>query len=81
MNIQVPAQFHRETMYSLISTVIGDDFAPKYSKIIFDFNALRFIKPAGVTVLSNLIQWLIKIIVLNKTLTRWLLLIIQHIFV
>lgn len=60
MNIQVPAQFHRETMYSLISMVIGDDFTPKYSKIIFDLNALRFIRPAGVTVLSNLIQWLMK---------------------
>lgn len=47
-------------MYRLIDQVIGEDSQPIDDQFIFDFNNLRFIEPVGYTVLSNLIEWLVK---------------------
>lgn len=60
MEVFLPNQFSRDTMYDLITQVIDRDMKPVDSIVVFNFNKLRFIRPAGVTVLSNLVEWLIK---------------------
>lgn len=58
MLIDIPEQFTRETMYELLSKTIDSDFRPISNEIEFDFNSLKFIEPTGVTILSNLVEWL-----------------------
>ncbi|MED4726975.1 MULTISPECIES: ATP-binding protein [Aneurinibacillus] len=60
MDIHVPSQFNRHSMYTLINRVIDADKLPRDEKFIFDFRTLSFIEPVGITVLSNLIQWLFR---------------------
>lgn len=60
MEVFLPARFERTTMYQLIEQVIDTNLQPKGSEIVFNFNSLGFIEPVGVTVLSNLIEWLFK---------------------
>lgn len=45
-------------MYLLLKAVLDDNLEPKASNIIFDFTSLNFIEPVGVTVLSNIFEWL-----------------------
>lgn len=42
-------------MYSFIDQVLDDDSLPRATDFDFDFTRLKFIRPVGVTVLSNLI--------------------------
>lgn len=58
MEVQLPSRFNTDTMCSLINKVIDDNYAPVSQEIIFDFRTLNFIRPVGVTILSNLIEWL-----------------------
>ncbi|WP_193064925.1 ATP-binding protein [Oceanobacillus oncorhynchi] len=58
MHVFVPQQFNRFTMYDLLSSVIDNDLNPKDNEIRFDFQQLQFIEPSGVTILSNLFEWL-----------------------
>ncbi|WP_255905633.1 ATP-binding protein [Priestia aryabhattai] len=58
--VMVPYQFSRQTMYPLLDNVIDRDLNPKASHIKFDFNQLAFIEPTGITILSNLFEWLMK---------------------
>jgi Histidine kinase-, DNA gyrase B-, and HSP90-like ATPase/STAS domain len=46
-------------MYEVISAAI-DDNRPRSDDIIFDFSSLAFVDPNGMTVLSNLLEWLQK---------------------
>lgn len=55
MIVKLPKRFTRETMYEFIELIIDKDMNPRGSEITFDFTSLRFIRPVGVTVLSNLI--------------------------
>jgi len=63
VEIFLPDRFNRITMYQLISEIICENNQPKYNDIVFNFERLRFIKPSGITILNNIIQWLQK----NKT--------------
>lgn len=58
MHVFVPRRFNRFTMYELLSRVIDYDLNPKDDEINFDFEYLKFIEPSGVTILSNLFEWL-----------------------
>ncbi|BBI32663.1 ATP-binding protein [Cohnella abietis] len=55
MKVFLPDQFNRDTMYSFIDEVLNEDALPKSTEFDFDFTRLNFIRPVGVTVLSNLI--------------------------
>lgn len=60
LTVPIPRQLDRTTIYPLVQQVLDEDLNAKCSKITFDFSALVFVKPAGVTVLSNLIEFLRK---------------------
>ncbi|KAB8139246.1 sensor histidine kinase [Gracilibacillus oryzae] len=60
MEVLIPSNFNRFTMYDLLSSVIDNDLNPKDTVISFNFTKLKFIEPAGVTILSNLFEWLHK---------------------
>lgn len=61
MIVEIPNRFTRDTMYHLLEQVIDTDLQPRDEFIGLDFNSLAtFIEPAGVTILSNLIEWLRK---------------------
>lgn len=53
--VSLPSRFERDTMYQFIEKVLDHDNLPKADSIEFDFSTLTFIRPVGVTVLSNLI--------------------------
>ncbi len=58
--IHIPPNMNDETMYPLISSIIGSDGRPIVSDLTLDFGSLEFIEPVGVTILSNVIEWLKK---------------------
>ncbi|PAE17306.1 hypothetical protein CHH91_04690 [Virgibacillus sp. 7505] len=58
LKVYIPEKFKKTTMHILINKVIDSDMMPKSKDISFDFNRLSFIEPAGVTILSNLFEWL-----------------------
>lgn len=55
MKVYLPKNFNRETMYEFINSVLDESMMPRSKEFEFDFTTLRFIRPVGVTVLSNLI--------------------------
>ena len=60
IEIQLPVNFNVGTMYPFIDKVIDEQCDAKCSELTFDFSVIRFIKPVGVVVLSNLIEYLRK---------------------
>lgn len=58
MKAFLPSNFTKDSMYFLLNSVISPDYQPIDSTIEFNFTNLTFIEPAGVTVLSNLFEWL-----------------------
>lgn len=56
--VPLPHNFNKDTMYALVNSVLDEHQDCRYSKIVFDFSSLGFIEPGGVTVLSNLIEYL-----------------------
>ncbi|QAT66804.1 ATP-binding protein [Bacillus glycinifermentans] len=58
LNVKLPYRFTKDTMGGLIDKVITKDFFPKDQEITFDFCSLDYIEPSGVTILSNLFEWL-----------------------
>lgn len=60
MQIALPGNFNRNTMYHFINQIIDNDLQPKDKEFQLDFNSLTFIEPVGFTVLSNVIEWLKK---------------------
>lgn len=60
LTVNIPYSFNKNTMYNFIDTVIDSEMKPKGDKITFSFNNLGFIEPPGVTILSNLIEWLMQ---------------------
>ncbi|QTA85435.1 hypothetical protein [Desulfonema magnum] len=60
MEIFLPDHFDRNSMYSFISDIIYEDNRPKNKEIILNFSSLEFIKPSGITILHNIIQWLLR---------------------
>ncbi|MEK4880111.1 MULTISPECIES: hypothetical protein [Paenibacillus] len=59
MKVYLPEKMNRATMYNFINEIIDDDRQPKADSFEFMFNTLKFIEPVGVTVLSNITEWLI----------------------
>jgi len=61
MIVNLPSEFTKNTMGYLLNQVIDHEIEPKDKEIEFDFNYLNvFIEPSGVTILSNLFEWLKK---------------------
>jgi anti-anti-sigma regulatory factor/anti-sigma regulatory factor (Ser/Thr protein kinase) len=60
ITVPLPFRLNRETIYSLVNSVLDKDLTPKANKVVFDFSSLSFVEPAGITVLSNLIEVLKK---------------------
>ncbi|MFD2172445.1 ATP-binding protein [Tumebacillus lipolyticus] len=59
--VTFPYRLKRDTMYDLLNQVINADNYPRDYEIHFDFTRLGFIEPVGVTVLANLVEWLMKL--------------------
>jgi len=60
LEVFLPGRFNRASMYQLIGDIIDQDQLPKSEKVILNFSTLGFIEPVGVTVLSNVTEWLLK---------------------
>lgn len=60
MEIFLPSRFVRNEMYGVLGEAITPDLHPADSTINFNFSSLSYIEPSGITILSNLFQWLIK---------------------
>jgi anti-sigma regulatory factor (Ser/Thr protein kinase)/anti-anti-sigma regulatory factor len=58
--LRLPRQFNSATMYGVFRRAIDEDLKTRCSNAAFDFSVLEFIEPAGVVVLSNLIEYLRK---------------------
>ncbi len=59
IELRLPRDFNRETMYPFIASAIDcERMEPRCSRLKFDFEQLKFIEPVGVVVLSNTIEWL-----------------------
>ena len=56
--VQLPHNFNKDTMYALVANVMDEEQNCRYSRIVFDFGRLQFIEPDGISVLSNLIEYL-----------------------
>ena len=60
IEIQLSVNFNIGTMYPFIDKVIDEQCDAKCSELTFDFSKINFVKPVGVVVLSNLIEYLRK---------------------
>ncbi|MBY0055006.1 ATP-binding protein [Brevibacillus agri] len=60
MIVTIPNNLNSSTMHHILSSAITPDLIPVDNEIIFDFSFLQFIEPVGVTILGNLVQWLLK---------------------
>lgn len=58
MEISLPYNFKKNTMYKFVDSVIDENMNPKDQEFIFNFSNVKFIEPAGVAILSNVIEWL-----------------------
>ncbi|MCM3411214.1 ATP-binding protein [Metabacillus litoralis] len=57
--VELPKRFTRDTMYQVLDKVIDEEMQPKDYDIGINFKTLdEFVEPAGVTILSNLFEWL-----------------------
>ncbi|MDF1511354.1 ATP-binding protein, partial [Robertmurraya sp. DFI.2.37] len=69
MEIYLPSRFVRNNMYDLLDKVITSDLQPASNYIEFNFRSLSYIEPSGITILSNLFEWLLKREVKLKSIT------------
>lgn len=58
MIVSLPHTLDAGSMYELIAKVINTSRHSIHNEVIFDFSTLNFIKPVGITILSNLIELL-----------------------
>ncbi|KGA95678.1 hypothetical protein AJ85_04730 [Alkalihalobacillus alcalophilus ATCC 27647 = CGMCC 1.3604] len=58
LNVLIPPKINRNTMYYLISEIVDEKLNVKDDPVNFIFHDLDFIEPVGVTILSNLLEWL-----------------------
>lgn len=65
----LPPRFVRDTMYGILDKAITSDLEPADELIKFNFRNLTYIEPVGITILSNLFQWLKKRNVRVQTVT------------
>ncbi|AIQ59667.1 hypothetical protein PBOR_23945 [Paenibacillus borealis] len=55
MRVYLPKEFDKDNMYYFINEVFDENMDLRARDYVFDFTPLRFIRPVGVTVLSNII--------------------------
>ncbi|MDE1988064.1 MAG: STAS domain-containing protein, partial [Alphaproteobacteria bacterium] len=60
LTIRVPSRLSAQRMYGFLNEVIDEDMEPRDDTIGLDFSRLSFSDAAGVTMISNLIEWLRK---------------------
>lgn len=60
MIVPLPHTLDAWSMYGLITRLISKDKKPLHAEVSLDFSTLAFIKPVGITILSNLIELLKK---------------------
>jgi hypothetical protein len=60
LDVSLPHTLDRQTIYPLVAEVLDENFDARCSRINLDFSNLNFVEPDGVTVLSNLIEFLKK---------------------
>lgn len=58
LTVRLPARLNKETIYRLVEQVLDEDNNARCRTIYLDFEPLQFIDTTGVTVLSNLIEFL-----------------------
>lgn len=58
--VYLPNVFDNKSISELMNQVFDDGTNYEYEKINFDFTTLNFIRPGGVTVMANLVSWLLK---------------------
>ena len=58
--VTIPYNFGISTMYSFVGSLIGSDKRPASQQILFDFSKLGFVDGGGLTVLTNILEWLQK---------------------
>jgi len=58
--VTLPHRLNVETMYDVIGRAIDEHQKARGQDITFDFSGLSFVDPDGMTVLSNLLEWLKK---------------------
>jgi anti-sigma regulatory factor (Ser/Thr protein kinase)/anti-anti-sigma regulatory factor len=61
LEIQLPASFNDQTMYEFIAQAVDGQCNAQSNTIVFGFTKLAFISPVGIVVLSNLIEYFVKI--------------------
>lgn len=54
---ELPRRFTADSMYGFIGSVVDDQRDARCTRVSMDFTGLQFIDPAGVVVLSNLIEY------------------------
>lgn len=59
--VKLPRKFNGETMYPFIRIAVNEQGDASCKEITFDFSELDFIEPIAVVVLSNLIEYFLKI--------------------
>lgn len=60
LEVALPHTLDRQTIYPLVANVLDENLDSRCSRINLDFSRLGFVEPDGVTVLSNLIEFLKK---------------------
>lgn len=60
LNVLLPYSFERSTMFSVINEIITPSHELRSNRVKFDFSRLNFANPSAITVLSNLIEYLMK---------------------
>jgi len=61
ITVQLPNRLNKESIYRLVASVLDEQHNARCKTIFLDFAPLQFIDSAGVTVLSNLIEFLKKV--------------------
>ncbi len=59
--LQLPKQFNMDSMYSFIQRAVNEQGDAQCKEITFDFSTLVFIEPVAIVVLSNLIEYFLKL--------------------
>jgi hypothetical protein len=60
VNIQIPSDFTANAIYDFIGKIINNEGSPVADLIEVDFARLNWIDAAGVTIISNIFEWLNK---------------------
>lgn len=60
LEIVLPRKISVNTVDSILDPIIGVDMKCKGEEVLFNFKEVEFIEPTGVTVLTNLFEWLKK---------------------